>query len=751
VAADSSQADGEDNLLLNDAPRSEASPTWAQRLKVHNEAHLRELLEGDDVDLTNWGVGKAKSVKQLFGELEEGSCFLERPGGGGKIRRVVEPVFIQIIWRGRFVLVNTVQQLDDGRKRDRYMFLAEKREPRDDGSLAGTADGVWDTAIRGMAAELNIPQSDLLAKDVLRLREDEYVCSELQKDSFSYPGIPGIYRNHYILLDILNTPVALETFKSCGLPNGEDFVSVEKHKLGERKNFWSWIPLEKAMKDNIKEFPPRDETKLMRRQSKGESGMFTRKLRVNSVAELVVLLEAEGLDLSQFDGNDAKPVSALYKEIKDGMCHLENSLCGNGAIRRVVEPVFVQLLWKGKVLVNTKQVLSNGNCRDKHMLLAKKKRPGDIKGVRGKDDVNGGGVWDTCIRAISEELGIPLQSLTSPGVLYCNEQSHFCSEMSAICFSYPGLYCLYRTHYVAVDIMDSKEAAQVFKNLGIPQGNAFQTLEEHPVDGLRTNHWTWMELRDAITQRVKEFPPEVKNRVESLSTNFKKNRVDVMSIEELIKLLEDEGCDTELFGQGQAKTVRALYHELMEGSCVLEKPHSTGPLQRIVEPVFVELRFKDKVLLNTKQTLEDGRTRERNMLLAEKKHPRDDGSLTKREGCWDAALRGIGEELGLPLESLLQPGILNLNQTEYAQSTLIKDSFSYPGVPCVYRNHYVVYEILQTEAAVQVFSGCGLPDFRPFDTMEKHRLGQRTNCWEWVGRDRAKEEFTKRMYPSLHQ
>lgn len=738
---------------VSSAPQ-DTNPVWVQRVKVHSEAHLKELFEGDNVDLTQWGVGKAKSVKHLFGEIDEGSCFLERPPEG-KIRRVVEPVFVQIIWRGRFVLVNTAQQLEDGRMRDRNMFLAEKREPRDDGSLAQTADGVWDTAVRGMTEELNIPVSALLAKDVLRFREDEYVCSELQKDSFSYPGLPCIYRNHYLVLDILNTPGALETFKDCGLPDGSDFETTEHKTMGERKNFWIWMPLEKAMKDNIKEFPPRDETKLVRRQSKEESGMFMRKVRVNSVPELNALLESEGLDLSQFDGDNGKTTSALFAEIQDGVCHLEKSLCSDSSIRRVVEPVFVQLLWKGRVLVNTRQVLTNGVVRDKHMLLAKKKGPKDtgnqvnVPGLRttGKHQW----FWDTALRAISEELGISMSQLTSPGVLYFNEQSHFSSEMSALCFSYPGLYCLYRTHYVSLDIMDSTEAMAVFNNMGIPDGREFQTIEEHRVHGTRTNHWKWMSLGDAINLKVKEFPPEVKSRVASMNnTSQSQKRLDVMSIEELQALLTNEGCDVGQFGVGQAKTVRALYHEIMEGSCVLEKPTLDGPLQRIVEPVFVELRFKDKVLMNTSQKLEDGRTRERNMLLAEKKHPRDDGSLTKREGHWDTALRGITEELNINLQTLLgRLDILDFSQNEYACSTLIKDSFSYPGVPCVYRNHYLVYNILDTPAAMQIFSKCGLPDLRPFETTEKHRLGPRVNYWEWVGQDRAKEEFLTRMYPSI--
>lgn len=233
----------------------------------------------------------------------------------------------------------------------------------------------------------------------------------------------------------------------------------------------------------------------------------------------------------------------------------------------------------------------------------------------------------------------------------------------------------------------------------------------------------------------------------------KDDKVSVNDVDELKDLLEGSGIDTSQFGVGEAKTLKALLKELGEGSCALERQED-GSVLRVVEPVFVQLLRKDKVLVNTYQDLEDGRQRKRFMLLAEKKEPADTGDTTKtllkKEANlqqmappFDTSVRGIEEEIHIPLDAMLKDGVIKLRADLYKSDVEVTSSSSYPGLKSAYRNHYTAIEIL--DDGVQTFGSCGLPAMESFSTAETTKLGTKTQHWEWWPCPRAKEEKVKGM------
>lgn len=200
------------------------------------------------------------------------------------------------------------------------------------------------------------------------------------------------------------------------------------------------------------------------------------------------------------------------------------------------------------------------------------------------------------------------------------------------------------------------------------------------------------------------------------------------SEEDLLALLEDAGIDVTRFGQGQAKSVAALLHEVEEGSCRLEWERLSGTLRRVVEPVFVKLRYGERVLVERAQVLPSGKRRERNSLLAEKRDPSDADPF-------DAALRGIREELKVHLQRDTD-GLVH-HQEEDKTTTESTTSFSYPGMQAEYLTHYVSLELVESSAAAKLFAGCGLVEGAAFETEESKPEGILRLHWEWVNIDEA--------------
>lgn len=207
---------------------------------------------------------------------------------------------------------------------------------------------------------------------------------------------------------------------------------------------------------------------------------------------------------------------------------------------------------------------------------------------------------------------------------------------------------------------------------------------------------------------------------------------------ELQALLQRSGVDTRYFGQGQAKPLITLFRELREGSCRLERDRQTKQVYRCVEPVFVQLTYNGKVLVERVQGLPNGNRRVRNSVLAEKREPDDASPL-------DAAFRGIVEELHVEV-SLSTEGLVYSPHDDLSFVERM-DSSSYPGIPAIYATHFVRLNIMSGSDAERAFTSCGLPACRPFETEEGKFEGILTHFWEWTEFHEALHAGVKGMPP----
>ncbi|MCB0086228.1 MAG: NUDIX hydrolase [Caldilineaceae bacterium] len=171
----------------------------------------------------------------------------------------------------------------------------------------------------------------------------------------------------------------------------------------------------------------------------------------------------------------------------------------------------------------------------------------------------------------------------------------------------------------------------------------------------------------------------------------------------LQRWLHARGIDTTNWGQGAAKTVDALWHELAAGEAQLQ---DDPPLRKIAVVKLI-IRRGEMVLHEVEQELADGRRRPRNHAPGEK--------LLPGETVTAAALRGLHEEVGL---APAEVRIVSLEPPTFREL----ESPSYPGL----RTHYTFYAV--------VVAAAGLPahTFWTEETARQANEPVARHRWEWV-------------------
>jgi len=535
------------------------------------EAHLR----GNGISTAGFGIGTAKTLQSLLHELQDRACFLTEqaaptPGSHlvSKLVRVVEPVFICLRYRNQ-ILVQESQKLPDGRLRARRMLLAEKKEPRDGGGLPAIV-------VRMMHELLNIKQKLLEQEGVLNIRNDTYQFEVEHIDSPSYPGLPSIYRTHYVQVDILE-PAGAEVFKSCGLPNGSAFSTSVKGKLGTTTFFWKWYDSVQALAEKTVKFPPGVSLKnAVRADSKLHSGSRecepgVRRLTKEDLPDddaLVSFLNQAGIDPKRYGVEKAKPLASLRKEVMGGESCLEwNS--DTKMLCRIVEPLFVQFRWKRRVLVEVEQTFKDGRKRQRNMLLAEKRSPGDDN------------VADAAIRGLKEELNLPASFPPMNECVRFMQEAYCCITEKLESASYPGLPCTYLTHYCSLQLLE--EGVAHFDKLGMLQ-DSFETEETDKV-----NKWRWVPIDEARSSKVKGFPDLKTMEAGDGTSTWMQCRYLPKDIASLRVLLEVGGVSVDAWGDYIEPSLTSVAKELATGFAALEQDTASGKIRRVVRSHTVQL------------------------------------------------------------------------------------------------------------------------------------------------------------------
>ncbi|DBA87584.1 TPA: hypothetical protein ACH3X1_004607 [Trebouxia sp. C0004] len=175
---------------------------------------LSTWLVDHDVDLTAYGKGQAKSVQQLWREVEDGETVFSVSGKA--VTRCIDTLLVYIISSSNKVLQEEFQVMPNGTKRARAVPLAEKMK-------AGEA---WkDAVIRAVKEELG---SVLPIAPQVSIDESSYTVTVEHSYSQSYPNLDCKYTVHKVKATV------------NGLPETERFVTTEQRPDGTMENHWIW-------------------------------------------------------------------------------------------------------------------------------------------------------------------------------------------------------------------------------------------------------------------------------------------------------------------------------------------------------------------------------------------------------------------------------------------------------------------------------------------------------------------------------
>lgn len=175
---------------------------------------LETWLAQHAIDVSAYGKGQAKTVAQLWQEVEEGECFFTIPGSN--VTRCVDVALVYIKNSNNKVLQEEYQIMPNGVKRARDVPLAEKIK---DGET-------WQAAVvRAVKEELG---SVLPLNPQVTIDESSHTKLEDVAVSRSYPGLQSKYTVHKVQVQV------------AGLPSADRFVTTEEKPDGVMENHWLW-------------------------------------------------------------------------------------------------------------------------------------------------------------------------------------------------------------------------------------------------------------------------------------------------------------------------------------------------------------------------------------------------------------------------------------------------------------------------------------------------------------------------------
>jgi len=179
-------------------------------MEFRNEEDLRKLLVSAGINVSGWGHGPTKSVRDLWFEIREGIATIDKEPLLRKLS--VTQVKIQ---HGRRILIEVEQELQDGRKRQRNSLPAEKMRPGESCVSATT---------RCLSEEIGVdPQKVEILSSSKNPRR-------VRADSSSYPGLSTQYTIYTVHA------------KVTGLPETDFWTDEQNNAEGDpvRRHRWKW-------------------------------------------------------------------------------------------------------------------------------------------------------------------------------------------------------------------------------------------------------------------------------------------------------------------------------------------------------------------------------------------------------------------------------------------------------------------------------------------------------------------------------
>lgn len=178
--------------------------------KFKNVQELADWLTAVNINTTFWGEGNAKSIDNLWDELKDGEVALQ----ADPPLRLVNVAQI-LVRRGKQILVEAEQELEDGQRRFRNQPPSEKMKP---------GESYLETAVRCFKEELGINPENVI------MLTETYQQAIRESDSLSYPGLKTQYTFHIIEAQV------------NGLPQTDFWLENRAYGAGDpvKRHLWKW-------------------------------------------------------------------------------------------------------------------------------------------------------------------------------------------------------------------------------------------------------------------------------------------------------------------------------------------------------------------------------------------------------------------------------------------------------------------------------------------------------------------------------
>ena len=174
-------------------------------------AALQAWLETQGVDTTHWGQADAKTIADLWSELQHGESTLY---ADPPLRRV--KVVEVTVRQGTQLLIEREQHLADGRVRLRNRPPSEKMHPGEEPMDAARRCLIEELALSGTA--ITFPPQEITARTV-------------RDESGSYPNLVSEYLFYSIAACVEGLPTSTFTIPNAAHADGDPVVA----------HLWAWV------------------------------------------------------------------------------------------------------------------------------------------------------------------------------------------------------------------------------------------------------------------------------------------------------------------------------------------------------------------------------------------------------------------------------------------------------------------------------------------------------------------------------
>lgn len=380
--------------------------------------NFERMLEEFRINPRLFGVGNAKTLAQLTGEVSSGSCRLMLDATEHKkMVRVVDTVMFRLWSAGAHageptasrgapqrLLIETEECYPDGRKRVTNRLPGTKKEPH---------ESAKQTAERILQDMLN------LSPGMVEFDLSSIMRYEEEAESPSYPGVRTVYRKEIVEAFIKSTDSA--QLAKIGLPNFGEWSFTDED--GNTKTF-NWMTERGALSRKVKLKASGIET--VSALVRAPTGLNEEQLRAQ-------LVDA-GLDITLYGhGGKSRSLKEFSAELVSGESKLVK--CPAGSLMRVVDVVILILtnLNTGDILVQTVRETQNGH---KTMLTR-------LPGAKCRPDEN---TFLCAHRILRRQLDIDENEVRLlQDIMSCDEEK--ASDL------YPGVKTLYRKRLVYAELI----------------------------------------------------------------------------------------------------------------------------------------------------------------------------------------------------------------------------------------------------------------------------------------------------------